>query len=648
MKKKSVRLLTLLLAGSLFLSGCAKTSTTVTVAKNPIEVSQTYVSENVLHKVTVTESDRPFIVDGVSEYKIIVGEGAKTQKAVSYLVKYLEKATDCYLEYATADEYTADGKYIVFNVPELFEKAGLSMPEENLSKTGYYIKSVNDSVFITSLKEVGAQFAMLAFLRQVVGFTMYSGDTYVFEKDGSTLPDMEIIERPDMEYFDINNAIGSTEADYMMGGNAMSFIQIDERSWHNTLNYLPMETYSETHPKWYSTSGDDLCFTAHGDEKELNLMVSEVATKALQLVKENPEKNFISIGIMDTSSACGCEACSASAEKYNSSNAAALIQFINRVNRVVQAELQKQADAAGTEKRELEIYTMAYRKYENPPVIENADGTYSAIDETVICDENVHIMYAPINAKYTSSFLEDMNDIYNQMSKKWNAISDGAYTWIYETNFSYYMYPYNSWSTQLDTFRVLVDNESMAFMSQGQWDNNAQTGFTDFKDYINSCAIFDSSTSFAEIKKDYFANVYLEAGPVMEQYFDELYAYMTYLEETYPAEYSGGIYDNIAQEKFWSYGLLTHWLSYIDKAYEAIEIYKEQQGLYERLYQHITLESLFIRFALIEHHSGKFSSQELEEMQLAFYEDCIQYNVTKEKEHRTIEGVFTRWGLDTN
>ena len=654
MRSKMMRVLALLIVCATLFTACSQkqqeqssNEAPKTAAKNPVDISEPYPVKNALHKISVTDSDRPLVTNGTTEYRIISGTDSKTVEAVNYLIKYFQKGTGVSLKTATVDEYTKNGKFIVFNVPELFDVAGLTMPEDEIGSAGYYIKTEGDDVFIAT-GFPGAQFGMLAFLKHVLGFTMYSLDTIVYTKDGATLPDMEIIERPDIEKFMSNNSVGGYEAAYMMGFSSFNeFIYVRGAQWHNTLLVLPTNEYMNDHPKWYSSYGNDVCFTAHGDEAELNAMIQEVAKILMEEAtkEENLNKQYISFTTMDINQACECDACLAVKAKYNGTASAAMIQFANRLSRVIQAELQKMADAAGTSKRDLDLLVFAYKAYTVAPAVEKEDGKYEPIDETVVCDPEVVVYYAPIRAKFTVPFTNYVNIDFEKATRSWGACGQKIFTWSYETNFSHYMYPYNNWDSVAETYRFLLDQGSVYVTSQGQWNTTGHTGFTDFKDYINACATLDLSRSFADVKQEFFTNYYREASAPMLQYFDELSAYMRYIEETYPAEYSGGLYDNIEQSKFWPSSLLFRWQDLLDEAYAAIEVHKNNNSLYQTLKNHIDLESIFIRYALITHHGGKFSSTELKEMQSAFAEDCTRLGVKRYAEGSEIAAIFERWGI---
>lgn len=83
----------------------------------------------------------------------------------------------------------------------------------------------------------------------------------------------------------------------------------------------------------------------------------------------------------------------------------------------------------------------------NAPVIKNADGSYSPVDDSVVCRDNVCVFYAPIDADYSHSFYETENASFAETMDAWRALSDKLYLWLYSTNFHYYLYPFNSFNS---------------------------------------------------------------------------------------------------------------------------------------------------------------------------------------------------------
>lgn len=617
-----------------------------TVAKNPTSLTDEHLVEGTLHKVNVTFGTRKLVEKGVSEYTFILGNGINDGKAVGYINQHIRACSGATIDverYSEELEYSADSKYIVFDCPELFQKAGLTMPEDDLGQTGYYIKSLGESVFIAIGSDFAAQQAGLAFLRYVIGYEMYSDDTVVYENKAEILPDMDVIEKPDFEFYYQSNSV-TAEASYGMGITPNLFIGVNGENWHNSLNYLPMDTYQSSHPLWYSTYNNELCYTAHGDEKELEAMVDEVAKQIVNLALNNNSCPFISLTIEDHNTVCSCDSCEQIRANYNGANSAAVIKFLNRVNRKVQASLQAHADEAGTAKRELKILFFAYNKMESAPA-KKVNGVYEPIDESVICDPELGVYFAPITATYNKSFYEPENSAVFETISAWGACTNRLYLWLYETDYTTYLYPFNTFDSMIETYRYCKSKNGVFMFPEGQWNQTNTTGFGKLKEYFNSRALFNVNESVSDIYDDFFTNYFKDAAKPMRQFFDELQAHLKYIEQEYP-EVNGNIYNNMDLSKYWSFATLNHWMDLIDEAYDSIEHYRDTQPvLYESLEKHIKLESIFPRFALCRLYGGMYSEEDIDQMRRDFRTDCQSLSITMYGETKSLDTIFTIWGM---
>ena len=105
---------------------------TTSASKVQTEDEEHYQTKNTLHKVNVTETDRPFIVNKTSDYKILVPENAsaKLLEGATFFQKYIREATRCMLPIEDEASYAwnENAKWIVFGRTELFQAANLTMP----------------------------------------------------------------------------------------------------------------------------------------------------------------------------------------------------------------------------------------------------------------------------------------------------------------------------------------------------------------------------------------------------------------------------------------------------------------------------------------------------------------------------------------
>lgn len=641
---------------------------------------QEHLVSDTLHKVSVTENPaRVFVKNRKSDYVILAdNDGEKMKKAVDLIVKNVNSATGATLQsevYSAGreDGWTRNDKLIVFDNDALFAKAGLEMPDENLGKGGYYIKTVGNTVFVMCAEEGGYQLGAIKFLEATLGYDMLAADCVVYEKSGDSIPDMEIVERPDYEYRMTSTFKVSTSAIYGMGFNMPTlgsmFMPVPNRETgteakteHNSFNYLPPSMYNDEtkpesyHPKWFSYAGNEakeqLCYTAHGDAVEYRAMVDTLYEYLKEIVDRNPDMNNITITHQDNYSYCDCETCLNVVKEYGAISAA-YIMFLNDVDDKLQADLEREAAEKGTAKREVNIIFFAYHGTKESPTYLGADGKYHATSEDVIMNENVGVMIAPIESYYTSSFYDEINLEKGESNsiKSWSCLTDKLYMWTYETYFNNYFYPYNSWSTIVENYRFCLENHAVYMFNQGQHDQNSPTGFMALKYYVDSKAGINVNVNYSDLEKKFFRCYFKDAAEPMYAYFSALQGRLSYLEKTYNDTVDGGINNGtsnvLAKKKYWDYRTLTGYLDDIERALNAVAKYKTQDpDTYTALKNHITIESLFPRYALITLYGEQMSSEQSDKMKKDFVTDCNALGVTREGESdkRNLSNLFARWG----
>ena len=139
-----------LLAFTTLLSACTVPATSdnsgagggpSTDAKNPQTPDEEHLQTNTLHKVTVNYTNKPFIVNGQSDYQVVIPNAFNSdiQTAANHLVKYLKMATECELKVVNSKSinWNSNSKFIIIGRDDLFKKAGLKMPEEDIGLSGY-------------------------------------------------------------------------------------------------------------------------------------------------------------------------------------------------------------------------------------------------------------------------------------------------------------------------------------------------------------------------------------------------------------------------------------------------------------------------------------------------------------------------------
>lgn len=634
-------------------------------------VSDSHLYANGLHKVSVTaNANRKFIENGNTDYKIVYADGDHGKRAAEFLVKQAFAASGAYINAIPASEYDktyeSTDKLIVIGVDTLFTAAGLTMPEDDIGITGYYLKTKDNSVFIGVKHVMGCQAGTLAFLRYTFGYEMYSYDAVTFENKGEAIPDMEIIEKPDFTFHRDGNGLGVYNPDAMYGlgfqGASWIFAPVGDNTWHNSFDYLPKSTYlsdkneDQKHPKWYSDNGKQLCYTAHGDEAEYAEMVDTVAAVAIDTLEKYPERNTITFTIQDEPSGCECAACHAMVETYGAESAAA-VKMTNEVADKVKKHFDDEAKTNNTASREFTILIFAYNYMEQAPV-KTVDGKFVAVDDSVKLHDNVGVYIAPLNGTdvdYSRSFYDDNNADTRKLIEGWSALTDNIYLWLYETNFAHLAYPFNSWDSLVETYRYAAEINAVHVNNLGVFYGQANpTGFTRLKDYIDAKAMYDVNVNYTELVDKFFDGYFAEAAEPMRKFFDELNVWMRELQEDYPDDVRGYCYEQINKEQHWPKRMLDGWLGYIDEAYKSIEKYKgSNQSKYESLYRHILAESVFPRFALLELYSGNYAEATLYNTRVAFKDDIeslgfdwlVEADPFTGLKQYTFSELFKSWGI---
>jgi hypothetical protein len=178
MKKRNIAI-SLLLAACTLASACGKkddgpTNNPVTGGViNEFENMPHYV-EGTLHNVSVNfeQAVSNFVVNGQTEYKLVVGDAEKG-KAVGVIIQRVLENTGAKIEVISPDQVTSldqNSHYIFFAEHQTFEEMGGELASLDLiGPAGYQIETIGKNVFINAYSVHGYQLGALAFLREVMG-----------------------------------------------------------------------------------------------------------------------------------------------------------------------------------------------------------------------------------------------------------------------------------------------------------------------------------------------------------------------------------------------------------------------------------------------------------------------------------------------
>ena len=688
--KKSISILIALMISfsSMTFASCEQTGDLSSGKKNE--------SYNGVHDYTAPETDKYMVVNGKTDYMLVLPSDADKEENVarSEFVELFRQATDITIPYITDDQdagktHTPEGKYISIGRTEMLESANIEVSKLELGNDGGKIVTKDNTVYICGGGYGGTVYAVYNFMKIVFGFEFYYSDCYDLNTGVKNvkLRDFAVVDIPDFPvrvrpYGTIDNPVGSN-TDYNIsmtkyrmrttpGYEDITLGIFDEYDnpdseisfGHNTLDYISKEylvdvqengetiqkTMGEVHPKWFSNGGNQICFTARGDEKEFEALAQEFAKKicnSLRIFKPSdyPNIEVVRIAHEDNTEYCQCDECKATRQKYDGHYSAEAIILANRVCEIVDEWMK---DSANKEyaREEFFISVSAYKNYSSAPARYNkSSGKYEPIDEKV----KLHPMIAVHLSNTLFTYERDLWASENAEGKiamdAWADIADNIYYWTYGTNFSNYMYYYDSLEFfTSDTLAYFANRNArrMAIQAQhNQW--GVATTWSNLNAYLFTKLMWDTSLNTQTLTNNFFNAMYLDAGPLMKEIFDEVRIwYKNNLSET---SMRGDANNKVASPSYWPYPLLVKWMNMFDQAIALVEPYKNtNDALYKKTVDHINIEWLspaYIAISLyIEKDSGESTSSESKIIVDRFKELATRLEIRTRKD---ISGYFNTY-----
>ncbi|MBO5479613.1 MAG: DUF4838 domain-containing protein [Clostridia bacterium] len=641
--------------------------------------------------------------------------------AAEDLKKFFDEATGITLSVipdSLAENLYSEVRYFSVGNTSLLTEAGIGLKKQDLGvdlgANGYILKTCEKNygdinsrvVFMAGGDGYGTLYAVQEFLKETFGYEVYAvyaegGDyvganytgeytleTGVRNKAFSAL-DKVIV--PDIEwllsgYYAVayrTGYLGEKEADlaekkawatrmgYQISNDILMYSTATElpiNSIHNLVDYVPYNVWSAGHPEWYSNYYNSsiadtkvqLCLS----NEEMYKTAFLPALQALILANEN--KKYVTITQEDyQNSWCTCSACLADKEKYGS-NSGNYIQFANKVASDVKAWLDEEYDG-----REVNIVIFAYYDTAEPPVLKNTNGTYSAIDQSVVLSDNIVLYWVASRLGHNVNWSRPLNDTqypingvtnyaYYENLLQWSVLTSRLMVWSYNNNFVDYMTFFNTFDSLQANMQIFKEFGAGYVMNQGGTNNGFGSNFQDLKIYLSSKLRWDVNADVEALTSDFFANYYKDAATPMRTLYNTLLNKFGY------ATYSGVKTAIYLRRSIFSKADLYGYLGLIDEAYAAIAKYETTNpALYSKLYNRITREGLSYRYALImlygvdvdfrnginyyESYYGacpetdKLTYAETVALQNAFMDDCKKVGLlaVAEAKHRTL--LFAEW-----
>ena len=577
------------------------------------------------HVFTATETDLPFITNGKCGYTVVIPatRGAVINRANGELLNFFAEATGITLAYASDDVYEDKGNgFISLGETTFFKNSGIVIDKAKLTEDGARIVTEGKNIYIIGGGDYGTLYGVYDFLEILFNFDVYYRDCYEIDKNVNDmkLRNFDVTDIPDLEFrsngyyrlikddwayrFRQPRTYGTlTFPIYEEVGNTSS----KAATVHNSLVWLPMSQYAESHPDWYANSGAELCYTAHGNKDEYEEMQRTCVEKAIATLKlynkeDNPDLRILNFTQQDNTILCDCAACSSNVDKYGA-NSASLILFMNDLRTKLDAAM---ADLDEKYRRDnLTLTFFAYQSTENAP---------SAAYPEMRLKDGVSVFLATSNTfDHQSSIYEDSNTAGRENLKNWGKISDEILLWTYSTKFSHYMYPVDTYNFYgKDAYEFFAANNVKLIYNQSQVTQNGTcTAWHNLKAYLDSKLEWDGTRNAKYYTDKYINAMFGKAAPEMKKIYESVRLRIGIVKTMYNGTTLLSGVTDLDDKNFWPYLTVKGWLDMYDKAYAALDEYKlSDPKAYEVYKAHVDAEFLSPAYIMLNLYSGDLSATE--------------------------------------
>ena len=578
-----------------------------------------------------------FILDGRSDYKIVYDfDGPALESyAVSELSNLLYEGCKLSLEFIdskTLTKFDESDRYIVVGNNNYTALAGITVDFASIGTNGFHVETKGDSVFIVGGGDWGTIWGVYGFLEKQLDYHCYYDDELYFNEElcqTSELVKVNFEEVPSIEWRVAGDGEGSQSRtlrtrlrmqdtwDVWCTSANISFVHTWFRNENKSFGLVPVGECLESHPEWYSSTGcpASLCFTR--DPEGLSDFIVQ---KMLGLVDMNPGIKAINFSQPDNMDWCYCDSCRAVMDKYGGAPSSTMLKFLQ-----ILGPKFKQACEESGRPTDVIIYGFAYWATLVPPSIR----TQEDINYFMLPD-NVGIQFAPINKNHKFAYTDpEVQQIASYMDT-YKKICKHFAVWEYEENYGNYMHPYDSWNKITSSIQFYAEAGGKLLYNLMAYDNMANSDWSRLHMYVEAMQEWNCNLNTNDLIEDFMNHYYKDAAPYMLDWFYSYRAYATLNNHT----------DQFPVTQCQKY------LQYADLAYESILKYKyTDPELYEKLYSRINLETISIRYMMIEQYQTYIGNTlEVNEYVKQFRIDCAKFGIVKASEANSLDNVLKSWG----
>ena len=627
-----------------------------------------YTYTNGIHDFTSPQKDGYLVKNNISEYIIVMPEKLDSDLVVACneLKTLFAEATGAKLSTVTDSGegfvHNASQKYISIGNTKLLESSGLDIDVAKLGPQGVRILTKDNNVYINSGSSIGCVFGVYDFLEILFDFDAFADDCYSLNKqDTVPLRDFNVTDIPDIEMripgwgavlrggdnYKYRMRMPYDQSTYIMSvGDTEN--GASRKRIHNSLSILPP---SSSPKAWIADSGQQLCYTAHGDSVQYEAMVDRIAYVIERSLidyprEEYPLQNTVTLTMEDDVGYCACSGCIEAQAKYGTASGA-IIVMCNKVMEKVDAWMSLPENEA-YRRDNLTLMFFAYMGFINAPAhYDEAQDKYVVNHPDLVMREDVGVYYAILTGfNYNLNVYDPDSESGLINSLKWFDIASSMYLWTYGVNFSSYWMPDNSLAFyNNETLNLFAYGKAKFLYNQCAWNSDNVTAFQGLKAYMDAKLSWNVNVDTNELIDKWFNAMFKDAAPIMKRLYQEETNYSLIMLSKADQLKASYLDFNADQIEYWDYGTLLGWLDIIDEARDAIIGYKiVNPELYAVLKEHIDIEWISPAYALMKIYGESYLDPTLYQSIISYFKnDIYQLPTLYLHEDLGMSGALQTW-----
>lgn len=527
-------------------AGCGSSSDTPSSSSETEQTStllgKKYTYEGT-HIFTAPEADTYIVENGRTEYKILLSAEANMYelKAASELTAFFKQATNITLQTVTEPaegiEHNDNAKYFSIGDTKMYQSSGLTYDAEQLGADGVRIQTEGNTVYLNGGWIGGPVYAVYDMLELLLNYQYFNKDCWLIDENVKNLKlrDFDVLDIPDVKLRtafwgatrkNVDDAAYRFRMLEYMDAYLMPIGDLEystARTIHNSFNVFPKSApTSET--KWYSTAGNQLCYTARGDAESYERMVAQAA-KVVEscLIKnvDNPNYQFGMISQQDGSvQPCACSGCNEARAKYGE-DVGAVIVFLKDVMEQV-TTWWDQPENAMYKREGFRLTFFAYNQFKMAPVYyDEATDSYLPNHPDLVMNEYTGAFYTAQTFEANVPLYDERNDEARENLVKWRTITDKLYGWFYSILYNEHLKHHVGpvmWNEEM--FQLIASQNFDMIAIQGSGDSET-SAFLDLKLYLESELSWNCNQDSSVLIENWFNAMYREAAPVMKALYQE-------------------------------------------------------------------------------------------------------------------------------